>query len=732
MKKTINNQKKNHIMTIIKNLFLISLVIVIVLSSCTLGVVDISFDTSGQNQITLTEVLCIYSSAYKKSAGIYFFKIKIIPILIYLHSAAIVFLMPFIIPILKLFFFIILVYVFVKSLLTNFYVKHFKFCKIWNTKFIMAIWEKRKAIAPNFIILLLVMFPVRVFIRMCILVLINFNNDIVCSILIILLSLPFVYYFSNIIGKYLKKSNIEKEDYLFFNDYVIKNMNLYNIIFIISTFLFIKYYLFYYLAIIILLLVLLISCLPEPPSNPKMIHLRASPPITTSWIALIGTLSVCLADGANQGYNNEWRQSTFILDKETEKLNYGIFKKVEANNLNTNNGSQDLTTSVNWIHKNISDPFESRHVWLNGEQMLKIARSPILRMVYTQKKFLEFGYGQPSLNGMAYVEQSVFSNDKFIGSVGRVKGTLIVNFIKADADSRINTGSKYFLPTHYVADDRYRPIDGELRPIELTLKIFEEKFGIFIANKSSITNIMTFTETERLGNKGLVKIFRPSIYYTDLTTRHLKIEEYFQCSRTNPSNIVVTSHDFAGKYLKIRDLKLGCSCPTPVTRVEHDIKLNELYYNYFKTRLFTFKSNPNLKVEPIFSENCTQKEFLHKCTANGLSNMVFFREDDYLLYNNFRATYFVDMAQSRERLLSTIKGGSLNYAVCANQITMEFLLIENPHVDQNPLDSPQIFSIIDFNNAELWRHNGIHKHKQTFNILNKYDGETLTKVLNHN
>jgi len=66
-----------------------------------------------------------------------------------------------------------------------------------------------------------------------------------------------------------------EEDYFLFNDYVIRNINLYNIIYIIFIVLFIKYYPYYYFMIVILLVVLLIitSLLSFKPS--KVIHLQA-------------------------------------------------------------------------------------------------------------------------------------------------------------------------------------------------------------------------------------------------------------------------------------------------------------------------------------------------------------------------------------------------------------------------------------------------------------------------
>lgn len=47
------------------------------------------------------------------------------------------------------------------------------------------------------------MIPIRLFIRICALTLFNFHNDIICIIILVLLTLPFIYYFFNRIRKYL-------------------------------------------------------------------------------------------------------------------------------------------------------------------------------------------------------------------------------------------------------------------------------------------------------------------------------------------------------------------------------------------------------------------------------------------------------------------------------------------------------------------------------------------------
>lgn len=636
----------------------------------------------------------------------------------------------------KFWLFIAFAYIFVKCLLTNFYEKHFKFKgKLWDKNLIKIIWQNKEILATFFLKLLLYMIPIRILIKMCAFWLFNNENNTICSsILIILLCLPFIYYFLNIITKYLKKNKREAKDSFLFNDYVIKNINLYNIMYIISTILLINLYFIYCLsAILIILIVLIISSLwcssfnyrfgPPPPkgsngTNP--LEAAAFPPISTGWLSIIGSLGLHLSIGATAECGEV--DSAWIRDKS---WNYFTFIKntVEANNLNTNDGNQALTTTTNWLHKDVSSLSKNDDIESNMNKTISILKSPILRMVYGQKNYIESDIVRRDLGKMVYEPQTLFINDKFIGSVGVVKNTLVVNFLKVE-DSTVK--DKTFLPTHYIHDDSLRQLHGEMEPLVRTIKFLEEKFGIFIPNKERVVNIITLTEIELFDNQTLRKVFRPCLNYTDLDSRFRRVEKYYQCKKKDTWNL---NFDDQNLFNKVKEIKTNVKSST----IANDIKLNELYVEYFKTRLNCFKEIcPDIKVEPDFSAISIQGEFLYKCTAvNPLTPVVLFREDDLLIYR-YRDYEFIDMITTRDRLLERIKGEDISrkcYVVCANQISMEFLCIENPNVDLHINDLPLIYSVVDMTNLKYNKVYHREEIRSIYNILNRRDGYSLQAFL---
>lgn len=93
--------------------------------------------------------------------------------------------------------------------------------------------------------------------------------------------------------------------------------------------------------------------------------------------------------------------------------------------------------------------------------------------------------------------------------------TLIINLIKTPKNNYSVQLNKTFMPTHFIQNDAYIPVCGQLEPVIRTIRFFEQKYGVLIHNKDSIINIITITEVEQIGNR-LIKVFRPCIFYTDL------------------------------------------------------------------------------------------------------------------------------------------------------------------------------------------------------------------------
>lgn len=133
-----------------------------------------------------------------------------------------------------------------------------------------------------------------------------------------------------------------------------------------------------------------------------------------------------------------------------------------------------IVTTYNWLHGNISKSYpDSTMEESNVEKQVLIAKSPILRMVYAQKHCIE--NKRLILGEMTYEPQSLFINDKYVGSVARInEKTLIINLIKIPKNNYSVQLNKTFMPTHFIQNDAYsyRPVCGELEPVIRTIRFF--------------------------------------------------------------------------------------------------------------------------------------------------------------------------------------------------------------------------------------------------------------------
>nr|YP_009449460.1 hypothetical protein [Hirsutella vermicola]AQT19610.1 hypothetical protein [Hirsutella vermicola] len=728
--------------------------------------------------------------------------LNIIPLLIiivYMLIACI----TFIIINWKLFFYIIFVYIFIKCLLTNFYLKHFKSLRIGASGLnnIFIIWQKRKIIALFLIKLFLLMIPIRFLIRIFTLTFFNLHNDIISIILLSLLTLPFVYYFKNILIKYIivnkytsyfdfvscntklavatdKKQNnsISVQDFFLFNDYVINNINLYNILYITLIILMFKYFFYYYLIIIFFSLIILLliilwgnykeqnlslqnvyySTIFPGKSTPasldknqhKNINLQASgPPLLTYTLScLMHNLGMYLVIGSSRGYvesDNFFNNIGFNIYEETNQYDQFIIKHVPRNHFNgdINVNKHEGVTCYNWLHNSLGSHKDG--VWLD-EKIAKygseIMNSKILRMIYTQRHLVlnqpEF---EEEVGTMSYTPQTLFKNDKFIGSVGRLNNTLVINFFKND-----RLPKKEFYPSHYVYDDKLRHVHCELEPIENTIDFLENMYGIYIPNRNSIYNIITLTEIESLpgGDPSLKKYLRPCPLFTDLFTMYESPKQYFLCSKkqewnlNKKNNLSLDAHAAAlqraqhendkSLYNKIKILKnnvqLKEKYDEDVIYVSEDT-LNELYCEYLNTRCTIFDP---IIIESQFDD---RSHLFYNYKSNIVKNVLFFREDDLNIFH-FNKYTLINMTWTRRRLLSKLIDDNIYssfYVVSANRITMELLSIERPYGE-----IPKIYSVIDGTNPNTSsKCKALRPVKQSFNILDKQDGDTLKKLLKY-
>lgn len=112
--------------------------------------------------------------------------------------------------------------------------------------------------------------------------------------------MPFTCFFSNILKKYFFNMPIRKEDYFLFNDYVIKNVNLYNIFTIFVLQFLYKTYMYYYICGIIIGIIIILFILTE--NNKRFspyLFLEANTNLSFSFICC---LAVALQQAADAGF----------------------------------------------------------------------------------------------------------------------------------------------------------------------------------------------------------------------------------------------------------------------------------------------------------------------------------------------------------------------------------------------------------------------------------------------
>jgi hypothetical protein len=142
----------------------------------------------------------------------------------------------------------ILAMVFTKAFLLNFYEKHFIFnlsnpdsklsfvaIKAFIKYFIKKILDNIEMIILLFLKLIIISVFIIIILRSTIFMLLMGNNgSLMSNGLILILPLPFYNYFLNLAMKKIKKEDITSDDYYIYNKFVINNINLYRMSYILS------------------------------------------------------------------------------------------------------------------------------------------------------------------------------------------------------------------------------------------------------------------------------------------------------------------------------------------------------------------------------------------------------------------------------------------------------------------------------------------------------------------
>lgn len=686
----------------------------------------------------------------------------------------------------KLFIVMILIYIFVYSLYIDFYKKHFesfRFCinfkkgaTLLKRSFILLLIYKLKTMALYIFKVFLLILPLRILIRISIFGLLNYNDDIIYHCVIIILPLPFIYYLLNFIVKYSTKKTIKLSDYYLFNPFVIKNINLYNVIFLIGITWIMKNYWYIY-PIIFIILSLLIICVIGLTTTEyhnrrayKNISLLANPGIDMNLLNSMLALGTILAVAAQaawaedssaiEGY--EFKQESFDFHELTETysrnttFNSNLVSEGLERGASVNDKPRWIKTT-NWIHKNAKLSDRPR-LWTpkDTDHMLRLANSSIFKLMFVQKDRIFADKTLKSFCPQGCLPQTVFINDKYIGSTARVNDILIVNFVKrvdVGVTNVNNTG--LFFPTYYIPNNSSAEAGGsrmyEFQNIKSTLDFFERAYGAAICDEENITKIIAFTQAEKMEDGDLLKIHRPGIRYTDLASHYQNMSSYVEKS------IPVGSDPEMWNYLdKTEDLQhikdygwyLGNRKDLPSSQSILDLerKSEENITRFFQITVDNLKKISSMQGEQMqiqpplwlafgyvgIGDSCSGR-ISHMCTVNGKEPIIFFKNEGSPWSIMKNKIHFIEMAEPRYNLLCEIVGDENNikkeyYVILGNKVSVELLYIKNPSKKHLMVGGEQeIYTIVDKNYLYLNRTN--HGIKHLYNISNQKDREIIHKLL---
>lgn len=420
----------------------------------------------------------------------------------------------------------ILAMVFTRAFVLNFYEKHLIFnlsnpnsklsfvaIKACIKYLIKKILDNIEKIILLFLKLIILSVFIIIILRSTIFMLLMGNNDnLVSNGLILILPLPFYNYFFNLAMKKIKKEDITSDDYYIYNKFVINNINLYRITYILSiNYIIHNYYYVYILTITVFMALLsilsgyyLLYVKPNKCRHPlsstayKPLTLKCTGGEAMAIITSFVALAPVLQDACNRGYihyhTNEGTKKYVSTWKTT---NLG-FKTPHPYYIGLK--TMNITTMPEKLYLKMKPEYES----IAMEHREKLRDSPILNMAYYQKH----NDIKRSLDFWGIKPYSYFSNPLFYGSVLQtVKGRfLIITIIRNDSAGSI------FMPSFYLPDGTTES-EQKIRDIR---EILQMKYNLLLpVGAPSSNGYMIFTQAESLGTNGLFRVWRPSIQYME-------------------------------------------------------------------------------------------------------------------------------------------------------------------------------------------------------------------------
>jgi hypothetical protein len=379
--------------------------------------------------------------------------------------------------------------------------------------------------------------------------------NIVSNGLILILPLPIYNYLFNIAKKIVQKEKITSDDFYFFNESVINNVNLHRITYILTINYIVMYHYFIYITTIVILIIIFSIILGCYIVNIKLnrrttvdLECGTSPTLkcagseAMSIITAFVGIAPILQEACNIGYMHYYTNTggdKFVY-WNNEKLGFINSSEHYLGNKTINILRKEKTTSLYL-------KLEPEYKGIVEEHRAKLKNSPILNMAYIQKNNRATYDSNLEWNIKPI---SYFSHKDFYGSISETqKGRfLIINIIRGDSNGSI------FMPSFYLPDGTTEN-QAKIRDVYSVLSL---KYNIMLPVGPFLQNgCVIFTQAESLGANGLFRLWRPSIQYIEPESikRISTVSSYYKLTEGSMVRLPDYNYNKLPKKTGICDLK---------------------------------------------------------------------------------------------------------------------------------------------------------------------------------
>ena len=580
--------------------------------------------------------------------------------------------------------------------------------------------------------ILIFLIPIRVVIRFFIYILLDgdfYNNA--NNILAILFSITIIFYISNIIiKKYIKKEKLISKDYYLYNEFVVKNVNLYNIGYILCINQIINLLRLYPFILIIIIysiiIIILLMC------EWKLFWYALSKTETNRLLCIPNVPLSSLTFALTMGHTLQESLENEVVAMECDR-EYSTDPNFDVN-VPPYNVHEQFDPNYNQRIPNPHNPFERRDI---------VEKTPVHRLALKQQRIHRV------LNGGELLKfESCFLNAKFAGWILSLKrGTDIfvyITMLRNDFYSR-----KFHSFYHFNWDNNNNISD--------TINHLNKNYGIPFKDHVKFTrakHLIIFTQAVSIDNGNLLKIYSPSLYSVDMDSLISKWRNYFNMDKiagTGNNDLYPSeSEDFIKQKIKGNLIRWEDDCDEFCNQLRNQVDaqnefMGKIVYAPFMNKAdssVTLPSNESGSSFAIIKDIVTSKdkgiiEVTGQEILEGFGNgypeitspSVF--DDDFISgRTSILSSVYSHILKSPE----LVGSGDEFYGICIRRLSHEY------HVYQ--LTNNIVFDnyiLVDPDNKTEWKIplaglNGLFSRhmitKTHYNIFNDKDKSSILKLTN--